>query len=60
MHLLSVALLFLLCKVDIILFAIDHPLLAVVELLCAADIFFQLNILPSHQSIWNGGTVHNS
>ena len=42
-HLLSVALLFLLCKVGITLFAVDHPLFAVVKLLCAADIFFQLN-----------------
>ena len=45
-HLLSVALLFLLCKVGITLFAVDHPLFAVVKLLCAADIFFQLNTLP--------------
>ena len=46
MHLLSVALLFLLCTVGITLFAIDHPLFAVVKLLCATDIFFQLNTLP--------------
>ena len=43
-HLLSIALLFLLCKVGIALFAVD-PLFAVVKLLCVADIFFQLNTL---------------
>ena len=42
-HLLSIALLFLLCKVGITFFAVDHPLIAVVKLLCAA---FQLNTLP--------------
>ena len=38
MHLLSVALLFLLCKVGIALFAVDHLSFAVVKLLCVVDI----------------------
>ena len=45
MYLLSVALLFPLCKVGIALFPVGHPLFAVVTLLYAVDIFFQLNTL---------------